>query len=188
VEEAKYSNVALYRDVADLKSRIEDQVKGRVFLFVTPTRAQYYQQPDLFGAEVSERFPKAIDDIEDAGKCLALGLGTAAVMHLMRVMEEGLKGLATSLKIPYEPSWGSYLNKIQSKVSIKPKTKGVQWKRDARFYSDVSGDLLTIKQAWRNSTMHIERRYTPEEAEEIFKSVRALMQRLASKLTPSPKI
>lgn len=103
-------------------------------------------------------------------------------MHLMRVMEVGLKALAKALKIPYAPNWESYLFQIQTKIAAKHKTKGVQWKRDEKFYRDISGDLLTIKQAWRNPSMHIDRRYTVDEAEEIFRAVRALMTRLAAKL------
>jgi len=153
-----------------------------VFLFVSPERVRYYQDATLFGQEVNDRFPKAIDDIEDAGKALALGLGTSCVMHLMRVMEEGLKALAKGLKIAYAPSWESYLTQINNKINAQRRTKGVQWRRDEKFYRDVSGDLMTVKIAWRNPTMHIERRYSAEEAEEVFRSVRALMRRLASSL------
>lgn len=175
----KYTNEELHRDVADLRSRIEDQLSSRLFLFVAPNRAQYYESATLFGTAVNDKFPKALDDIEDAGEALALGLGTSCVMHLMRVMEVGLKELAAGLKIPYAPSWESYLTQIQNKISTKPKMKGVAWKRQEKFYRDISGDLMTVKQAWRNPTMHIDRRYSVDESEEIFRSVRALMQRLA---------
>lgn len=171
-----------HHDLSDLRSRIEDELKTRHFLHVLPERTKYFLGKELFGSEVSMRFPKAIDDIEDAGKCVALGQGTACVMHLMRIMEVGLKSLAAALKIPYAPSWESYLRQIQTKIDAKRKTKGVQWKRDEKFFRDVSGDLLTVKQAWRNPTMHIERRYSADEAEEIFKAVRTLMQRLGTKL------
>lgn len=174
----EYKNTELYRDVADLRSRIEDQLRARFFLFVSPGRLSYYQDPAVFGSDVNDKFPDAISDIEDAGKALALGLGTSCVMHLMRVMEVGLKTLAQSLKISYAPSWEAYLKQIQAKIDTKHKTKGVQWRRDEKYFRDISGDLLTVKQAWRNPTMHIGRRYTVDEAEEVLKAVRALMQRL----------
>ena len=180
--EAGYSREDLYRDISDLRSRIEDQLKGRYFLFISPSLVQYYEQKQLFGQEVANAFPKAIDDIEGAGKCLAVGQGTACVMHLMRVMEVGLKALAKSLKIDYAPSWDGYLNKIQSKIDTKRKTKGVKWKRDEKFYRDVSGDLVSVKHAWRNPSMHVDRRYSTEEAEEIFKTVKAFMCKLAARM------
>jgi hypothetical protein len=171
-----------HRDLVDLRSRIDDQLKERWFLYVPPAFQDYYHKPQLFGDGVESSFPSAIDDIEDAGKCLAVGQGTACVMHLMRVMEVGLKALANSLKIPYAPSWESYLNQIQSKIATKHKTKGVKWKRDEKFYRDVSGDLISVKQAWRNPTMHIDRRYSKEEAEEIFKAVKTFISKIASKM------
>jgi hypothetical protein len=135
----------------------------------------------LFGQLVNDKFPASIDDIEEAGKCIALGRGTGAVMHLMRVMEVGLKSLGRMLTIPYAPSWESYLKQISDKIGAKRRIKGIKWKRDEPYFRDISGDLLVIKQAWRNPTMHIDRKYAPEEAIEIFRAVKALMQRLASR-------
>lgn len=177
-----YTYSALYTDVKDLRSRLQDQLTSRVFLFAPENRAKYYKKPSLFGLEVSDKFPKAVDDIEDAATCLALGQGTACVMHLMRVMEVGLKALAKGLKIPYAPSWESYLTQIEARISAKRNLKTAKWKKEEKFYRDISGDLLTIKQAWRNPTMHIERRYDLDEAESILKSVQALMQRMATQL------
>jgi hypothetical protein len=177
-----YLVVDAHKDISDLRSRISDLIKNRNFLYIPPSLEQYYAHPPLFGSDVESFFPSAIDDIEDAGKCLALGQGTACVMHLMRVMEVGLKGLAKSLKIPYAPSWESYLTQIQNKIGAKHKTKGIKWKKDEKFYRDVSGDLVSVKQAWRNPVMHIDRRYSKEEAEEIFKAVKTCMRKLAVRI------
>jgi hypothetical protein len=179
---APYLVVDAHKDIVDLWSRIEDQLKERWFLYVSPSLQPYYTQKQLFGNDVESGFPGAIDDIEDAGTCLALGQGTACVMHLMRVMELGLKVLAKSLKIPYTPSWESYLAQIQSKISAKHKTKRVKWKRDEKFYRDMSGDLIAVKQAWRNPSMHIDRGYSKEEAEEIFRAVKTFMCKLAARM------
>lgn len=177
-----YLKGELYDDVKNLRSRIEDQLKSRLFLFIEPSRASYYKHLQLFGQQVNDNFPSAIDDIQDAGNCLALGQGTACVMHLMRVMEAGLKALAKGLKIPYAPSWESYLSQIEKNIGAKHASKSPAWKKKEKFYRDLSGDLLTIKQAWRNPTMHIERRYEVDEAEVIFKAVCTLMKRMATGL------
>jgi hypothetical protein len=47
----------------------------------------------------------------------------------------------------------------------------------------LSGDLLTVKQAWRNPTMHIDRKYSVEEAEQILNAAKIFMQRLAAHFT-----
>ena len=65
---------------------------------------------------MADKLPSAIPDIEDAGKCLACGNGTATVFHSMRVMEVSLKSFARLLDIPYAPSWESYITKIEIKL------------------------------------------------------------------------
>jgi hypothetical protein len=166
----------------ELQNRAEDELDSLLFYQVPTERVEYCMLREPFGSEINERFPAAIDDIEGASRCLGFGQGTAAVMHLMRVMEVGLKALALALKIPYAPSWESYLTQIGNRIGAKHKTKGVRWKRDEPFYRDISGDLISIKQAWRNPTMHVWRKYSFEEAEEIFRAVKTLMQRLATGL------
>ena len=105
----------------------------------------------------------------------------------MRVVEVGLKSVANTLGIPYAPSWESYIKQIKDKVDAKHKTKTVRWKKDEPYFKDLLGDLQAVKLAWRNPTMHIVRRYTPEEAEDVFIAVRALMVRLSSRFHEKPK-
>ncbi len=164
----------------ELRTRIFDELTERQFLYVAPDRVKFYTEPMLFGKEVNDRLSAAIDDIEEAGKCLALGRATACVLHTMRVLEVGLKALARALNIPYAPSWESYLKQISDQIAVKHKNKTTKWKRAEKFYRDLSGDLLLVKQAWRNPTMHIDRKYGIDEAEQIFNAAKLFMQRLAN--------
>ena len=50
-------------------------------------------------------------------------------------------------------------------------------------FRDLAGDLELVKIAWRNPTMHIARKYTPDEAEEIFRGTRTFMKHLAAYLS-----
>lgn len=160
----------------------------KVAMMMPFERVKYFEpKAPLFGQQVEDRFPEASEDIEDAGRCLAFGQGTATVMHLMRVAEVGLKALASALKLPYAPSWESYLALIQKQIAAKHGSKSVNWKKSEKFFRDVSGDLMTIKQAWRNPTMHVDRKYYPDEAEVIFGAIRTLMQTLAEGLPPKKK-
>lgn len=179
-----YQKRVLIEDVRSLRMRLHDQLTAKQFIYVAPQYVELYQRPALFGQKVNDRFPAAIDDIQDAGTALALGLGTSCVMHLMRVMEVGLKVLAKELGVPYATSWDAYLTKIEQSISAKHSMKSAEWKQCEAFYRDVSGDLLTIKQAWRNPTMHTDRRYSPDEAGQIFSAVGTLMQRMAQNLMP----
>ena len=171
---------ALAVSIRELKIRLKDELNEREFLYISPERVKFYKQPMLFGRGVNDRFPLAIDDIEEAGKCLALGRGTACVLHTMRVLEAGLKVMAKALDIPYAPSWESYLKQIATNIGTERRRKTKKWLRDEKFYRDLSGDLLTVKQVWRNPSMHVDRKYSVEEAEQIFAAANALMNRLAS--------
>ena len=72
--------------------------------------AAFQRSLTLFGTEVAARFPRAIVDIEEAGKCFALGRFTACVFHLMRVVEAGLAAISRSLNIvKHSPTWEAYL-------------------------------------------------------------------------------
>lgn len=181
----KFSDYKAGLDQID--SRLQDELSLVSLFVIAPERKSFFEESaHPFGGDASERLSVAIPDIEDAGKCIALNQGTASVFHSMRVMEAALKGLAGLLGIPYAPSWESYIKQIEDKITAKHKTKGVQWKRDEPFYREILGNLQTIKIAWRNPTMHIVRRYTVEEAIEIYIAVRAFVKRLAPRL-PMPK-
>ena len=170
----------------DIDSRLRDELSLTTVLVIVSARQKYlYTSSAMFGHEVADKLPSAIPDIEDAGKCLACGQGTAAVFHSMRVMEASLKSFAMLLDIPYAPSWESYIKQIEAKINEKHKSKSIEWKRDEAFFRDILGNLQTIKISWRNPTMHIVRRYSEDEAEEIFIAVKSFVKRLAPRL-PNP--
>ncbi len=177
IEEGKGAK-AVGSMMREFRTRLLDELSERNFIYVSPDRVHLYSQPMLFGKDVNDRFPAAIDDIEEAGKCLALGQGTACVLHTMRILEVGLKALAAALNIPYAPSWESYLSQINTNIGKKHKNKTALWKRDEKFYRDLTGDLLIVKQAFRNPTMHVDRKYAAEEAEQIFGAAKTFMGRL----------
>jgi len=167
----------------EMNRHLRQDLEGRHFLFVPNERLESYYIPGsaLLGPDVRARFPSAVLDIEEASKALAFGLSTAAVFHLMRVVESGLRELSGVLGIALQPNWGQYIQAFNDAVKNKRKRKGVSWRRDAPFYTDIAGDLELIKSAWRNPTMHLERYYTSDEADLIFKATKSFMQRLATK-------
>lgn len=180
----EYKKSLLAEHLNELRGRLHDQLASRQFVHVKPLYVEFYQQNDLFGQIVNDCFPSAIDDIQDAGTALAVGLGTSCVMHLMRVAEVGLKALAKELDVPYSVSWEAYLTKIEKSISIKHSLKPAEWKKNEAFFRDFSGDLVTIKNAFRNPTMHVERTYSQQEAEQVFLAIKTLMQRMAAHFKP----
>jgi len=158
---------------------------SRRWLFlVNPERVGYFKDPLVGWEKASAQFPRAIPDIEEAGKCLALERGTACVFHLMRVMELGLQDFATVLGVPrgiMEKPWGSILGNVDKAIAGLPSTSPAE-KAYRNDCSEAAVHLRHVKDAWRNDVMHPRESYTPEQAQEVFVSVRPFMNSLAALL------
>jgi hypothetical protein len=170
--------------VASIHHILKDELSEGQAVIIQKHRVKYWRSPaPLFGQAVSDRFPAAIDDIEEAGNCLATENGTATIYHLMKVVECGLKGLGSEIGIPYAPSWESYIRQITTQLALPHPKKPKKVKQNLTFFKEVLGDLEAVKFSWRNPTMHVERKYSVDEAEEIFKAVHRFMERLARGLS-----
>ena len=114
-------------------------------------------------------------------------MNTAAVFHLMRVVEYGLRALAEKLKVsaaagkPIEYStWGKIIPALQTKIETiekKPnKTKKEQ--SDLDFFRLASHDCNIFKDFWRNDVMHTRGNYNESEALDVYDRVKEFMQGL----------
>ena len=173
---------ALHEAIGQLWNTVALELDGRKFYGPVSKYAAYFEPPKLFGDEVFNRFPSANNDIFEAGTCLALERGTAAVMHLMRVVEVGLKALGATLGVGLQNDWGAYLREINTAVEAKIKSTGKR-SQEEQFYAEARVTMDSVRMAWRNATMHVENNYSPERADEILGSVRTLMRHLATKLS-----
>jgi hypothetical protein len=177
----------LSREFSILKKRIDDELKNRKFLAIAPDRSRFYRSPELFGADVTKKFPSASYDIEEAGTCYACDRPTACVFHLMRVMEVGLRVLGSSLGNPdldakRNPSWERILKPCDDELKKPVAQRSSFWRQDDLFFSNATANLRAVKDAWRNPTLHIEANYDGERAHEILNTVKAFMRHLAQKL------
>jgi hypothetical protein len=169
----------------ELRRRIIDEVSDNLFLYIPKTHVTWYESENLFGDAVDQAFPSTSYDIKEAGKCLALRRNTAAVCHLIRVLEIGLRALAVKLKVPYDNKPWNYVIEVADKRLRKireQKRKPKGWKNDEKFYSEAIAHFRFIKDAWRNYSMHVYERYDEEQAESVFNHTRAFMRHLATKL------
>jgi hypothetical protein len=171
--------------VTQLQDRIRDELDTVYFLHVPFEKAKVYYRSHPFGEAVTNKFPKAITDIQEASKCLAVARYTACVFHLMRVMEIGVQYLGKKLKLSdtHEKEWQAILNSVNGAIKKMgtPTTPLTSRQKTARNkYSQAAVYLENVKNAWRNNVMHPKASYTPEEAEEVFQTVKSYMQHLAS--------
>jgi len=167
------------------------EIKNHAFFYVSPERMQYFSiesRPFIFGEKATRAFPSAFFDIHEAGVCLGLARGTACVFHLMRVLEIGLTVLGKKFGMSVShTNWAPAIEELEGK--IRNMHKDPQWKalpdckEQQEFYSQAASHLGVTKDAWRNYTMHIRGKFTEDEAEIMFASVRAFMQKLSERLS-----
>lgn len=176
--------------ISTIERLADRELNGKFFLYIPTERAKFWptaNQINPFGDAVATRFPSTTFDAANSGVCLATTTATAAVFHLMRVMEIGLTALGKVFNVSLEhTSWGNAIEQIESK--IRDMHKDPVWKalpdckEQLAFFSQVASQFGIIKDAWRNQTMHVRAKYTEDEAERIFETVKAFMQKLAERL------
>jgi hypothetical protein len=150
-------------------------------MHVPPRRMSYYEDGPLFGGLVAAKFPNAVFDIQEAGKCVALCRYTASVFHLMRVMEYGVQRLGKLLNVPIqveEKDWGTIGSHINGAIKRLPNSTPPE-RAVYKSYATVAAYLDNVRVAWRNPTMHPKDDYGEEEALRVFSFVKQFMEYLA---------
>jgi hypothetical protein len=180
-------------EVTHVADAISDEVSKRSFFVVALERREYTGNPKYIGQNVLDAFPSAVDDITEAGNCFAFDCNTAAVFHLMRVVEWGLRALCAHMglrkakrrkgkDIPISyVDWETMLNQLQPIVDAKiEKMRRGKAKQEAQeFYYPVLQDIRAIRDAWRNHLMHTRASYSSKDAEAILSHVKRLMSTLS---------
>jgi hypothetical protein len=174
------------RDLAEINSRLVDELKLRHVLMVDSARVEYFEQTNpLFGPQVEANFPSAAFDTSEAGKCYALYRSTACVFHLMRVLEIGLAVLAKEFHVPSgHTNWHNIIEGVEKAIREIPNdpARPPDWKHRQEFFSQIASHFMVIKDAWRNYTAHARGKYTEDEAQTLLINVRGFMQKLATRL------
>jgi hypothetical protein len=178
----------LRRTLVALQERIYDALEELVCLQVPSGKADYYNEAKLFGDEVALKFSSANYDIEEAGKSFAVGRYTATVFHLMRVVEVGVRAFAKGLNVwttvsTAQPSWGEVLRLTNQEIQRLNKSGDPDWISEKQsFFENIQSDLSAVKNSWRNTTMHVQKQYDEERAEDIYNSVKGFTRHIAKHL------
>lgn len=131
----------------------------------------------LFPQSLRVRAPEAVDDILEAGKCLAFELGTSAGFHTLRACESVLRRywdhVTSGTPRPKNRNIGAYLKKMED--------LGVGDKK-------VLAVLTQIKDLHRNALIHPEESLTLDEAINLMGIVRSAVSAMLAPLpdVPSP--
>lgn len=187
----RYSAEVMHKELEGLAETITMELSKQKFAYIPSAVDKYFEQEKLFGETVYDKLEAAREDIKDAGNCIAASLPTAAVFHLMRVAEIGLRHIARKVSVkltdkgkpmPVEfATWDKVLNSIRSKIaSAHAMSKGRRKAAQLQFFSDAADQLTYIRDIWRNEVSHTGRRYNDSEAMAVMVRVRAFMELLAT--------
>jgi hypothetical protein len=182
-----------YEVVADFMEELHDTLRSEMakkkMVFVLPDKDKFLNKDDLFGELVSQKFQDAKAEIKTAGNCLAFGFNTAAVFHLMRVSEIGLRVMAMTLKAPIKKSriefagWSTLTKKIRKRIEVlEGRTNNAKKLEDLAFYHAALDEIKFFRDYWRNEVMHTRGNYTDVQAEDVSKRVENFMRRLAPRI------
>jgi hypothetical protein len=165
------------------------------FAYIHQQKWEFFEQDGLFGDDVSQKFPSAAPEIKSAGNCLAVDLNTAAIFHLMRATEVGLRALASELGVvtvgknkPIEfAMWGEIISYIQSNMSSLVQGSSPQEKKEkSQFYNGVLLQCEALKELWRNPVSHSGRIYSDNEAIGVYTHVKEFFGCLATRVKEAP--
>ena len=159
-----------------------------VFLGISE-HARHYKEPTAGWNAVIERFA-CRDDVEEATRCLALERSTAAVFHLMRIVEKGVLELQVFLKDPDDPKahFGGVLAKLESARKNGFANAPDFLKPNFQFVIEILPHLYAVKDAWRDKVVHVgnniipSKQFTGPMAWDIYRATLALMKTLADGL------
>lgn len=171
--------------LSDVESRFADHLDD-VRMFVIPD-----QRAHLMGeaaqimneGKIVTFFPSATFELEEAGKCLALGRPTACAFHAMRMLEIGIDALRKFLGVPdpvkaTDRSWGNVLGSIKDAIDAKYPKKGRVKGSPGTELEALYATLDAVKNPWRNATMHVETKYTEDDAQHILSCSMMFMRKL----------
>jgi hypothetical protein len=171
----------LHHSLKELHERIYEELGSEWFKYIPSYKSQYIKAGRFEIKEIIEFGWDTQTEFVRAGDCFALGMSTASVFHLMRIVDAGLKSAAKSLGIAYSSeSWKTVGDKIQKEMEKKYPDKSVDWKQKEPLYAELLTDIGAIGKAHRNPALHDLRvDYTEDEAQYLLTVVEAFIRHLS---------
>lgn len=176
-----YTMDALRTKITDLMNILSEEADLTRFLYLPAPEADYYCEPlSRFSDAARLAFPSTQYDMEEAVRCLALHRWTAAVFHLMRVLEPVIRALWKSIGSvkPQPNTWGHLIGEIKTYADTLPDR--------AEFYRELCIWFYNVKELWRNQSIHeVGVQHDGDSAELIFRAVSTAIAGVAARVDES---
>jgi len=191
----------IYAQLRLIFAFLREEMEEIKLVVIKTGKVRFFEQDALFGPVVkASASPELNAEIRAAGNCLAADLNTAAVFHLMRAVEHGMRALAPQLNVSMSPrqisqkTWSILIGAMDDEIreaqhpkkmrkmkSLKPGQKPLK-PGQLKFYRGLLLNINSFKDLWRNDVMHTRGNYTDAEAEGVFEHVKDFIVILASKV------
>jgi hypothetical protein len=171
-----------------LRQCVEADLEDKWFAFVLPEKATLLRDAPEEWRKIIDAIPKAKEDIREGLYCYALERNTAAIFHLMRVAEHGLRILAKKLRVSLDlkhkghiipidyAEWQKVIEAIKNKLDkIKRRPSGPKRSEQLEKLSDAGDHCLFMKDIWRNAVSHARKPYSEAEAKAALGRVKDFM-------------
>lgn len=185
--ENRLKNDARYRDLdyglRAINDCVHDGLKFQLVYRYPTEKAAVLKSWKSDWVPVVEKFPEAAEDMRAATDLWALGHYTASVFHTMRVLENGLRALATELGVSYAAqNWQNIIEQIEAAIKKVQKTlpKGEPRNTRLQFLSEAAKEFTYFKDGWRNYVSHSKGAYSEAQAKSVLEHGRQFMVSLVS--------
>ena len=186
-----FANQRLVRSAAKahldgLVAALQREFSAISMLRVDASLAEFMDTETLLGKDVSQAFPSAALDLKEAANCLATDCNTAAVFHLMRVSEYGLRALARDREITLDKdkpiemgTWDEIIRKLEkAEDDVRNHPATLAREEQFKFMHGSMMSLRAFKNAVRNPVMHTRESFDHLQALSIRNHVKEFMVRL----------
>jgi hypothetical protein len=171
-----------------IRQLLLDDLSQHLFICIPAEYRELIEQEEpIFGDSVANVFDKAKRDIEASSRCLALGEWTACVFHSMRVLEYGLRELASLVELPADAmaqeNWKNVIDQIEAKIrGMEALPKSAEKSAALKTYSEAALQFRYFKDAWRNYVSHTNEPSDERDASSVWNHVKEFMQQLADEI------
>jgi len=173
-------------EVRALREAFETGINYKYFYLYPAQKAQKVLRLQADWEAALKAFPEIGEDAPCAVDCYALGHNTAAVFHAMRVLEHGLREMATAVNLVFDvQQWQTIIEQIEAEI----REIGNKWPKTAaksdwmKFYSEAAKEFFYFKDGWRNYVSHGGAPYDEHQALGVLEHVRSFMNHLATRFS-----
>jgi plasmid stabilization system protein ParE len=181
--------IDLEPEIRILRETIEDGLRYICFYHYPDAKRIVLLRVETDWQPTIAQFPSAKADVIAATDCYALAQYTAAVFHAMRVLEYGLREMATAVNLTFDTQvWQDIIQQIESRI----REIGDAWKKGTSksdwmsFYSGAAKEFFHFKDGWRNHVSHNRAAYDEPSARNVLEHVRTFMNHLSTRLSETP--